>query len=123
MCENERSSIRSSIRQLKNSSVVKGIRKRLESFGIDQIKPEPPKKNVVIRRHTLKDSSTLEHRKGLIIPNTQPDGARLENPPQETSEDGNENIKNSSFVHKQFRQVLPAILSVSRIVLYVYFSW
>lgn len=106
MSESESKSSRLSIRQWKDSSLFKGIQKRFENLSIENLKSKTPQRNVFIRRHTLKESTIpLGYRNGLVISSPQATDSRVGNTSDETCQDSNENIKNPSFVHKQFRQV------------------
>jgi hypothetical protein len=66
---------RSSLIEVQNASKVTHLLQRFESFkssehvNVPQKKPKPPKKPSIIRNESMRDSNTIDHRKGVIIRN------------------------------------------------------
>lgn len=125
MCEIENKSNRSSIWLLKDNAIVKTLRKRFENYTNEPIISKPPKKNatVIIRRHTMRDPTIVDHRKGLMISKGQLEDLQVGNSAFDSCDEANGNIKNPSFVHKQFRQVCSRLSYLLFCAIYLYWNF
>lgn len=68
---NKAFAMRASVAEIENLSKVKNLKQRFESFNDEDNRskmiPKPPKKPVPIRNQSMRDPSTVNHRRGIVL--------------------------------------------------------